>query len=813
MTKQTSPLLYGSIMDEEISIETESSNAGVVRYQKQCENAIKRGEGSKLKPMEKMMLSWWEQFVLEIRAEQKACRMGLSGVGRGVYGKTINLVDAKKIALIAMNEITSLCLIDINGATMRKVSYSVGSAIIAEIHACAMKDRKCTPKELDLLICGGTMSSKEKVRAYNHAAKMTMEDHVWDRRVCTLLGSSMIWRLIGVASVPSKNGSFERAICVRKKFRNGKSENVIELSQTAKDCLEHGNFLRKTLRPRFMPMVAPPLNWSQSDDGNINEGGHYRLRTPFVVKPSSSLRKRLTSADLKNTFSAVNAISSTPWIVNKKMLSVIKTLMDSGGGVAGLPMLNQKKLPERPAKGCSLSEKKEYGIAARAVHEINEKNASARGDLLLGLSVAERMAEYSAIWFPHQLDFRGRSYPVPIHFNHMMDDSRRGMLLFAEAKELTKDGIRWLKIHCATRWGHGIDKCDYGLRESWAESNMGKIVDWANNPLLGSGWMEAEEPFQFLQACMAIVDPSIGSRMPIHFDGTANGMQHLAAIGLDKVGGESVNLVPRTFINDIYSDIAELTKKTVSMLASDGDQMASKCEPFICRSLVKQPVMTSVYGVTRSGTREQMIPRLIDQGAKRGDAVKMAHWLSGIVVGVLSNQCGGAVGIMDWLQKSVKDILKHNKKCAPIEWTSPLGFPVLQPYWNQKSSTIHCHLNSISLRVPNESDKQNVRRNVNGIVANYIHTLDSCHMGMTAIECEANGILFAAVHDSYWTHASTGEKLCSILRDQFVRLHKTNPISILKKEWESRYKIELSNLPEKGSLEIEQIKNSTYFFS
>lgn len=36
---------------------------------------------------------------------------------------------------------------------------------------------------------------------------------------------------------------------------------------------------------------------------------------------------------------------------------------------------------------------------------------------------------------------------------------------------------------------------------------------------------------------------------------------------------------------------------------------------------------------------------------------------------------------------------------------------------------------------------------------NYIHSLDSTHMMMTALRCKQEGITFAGVHDSFWTHA------------------------------------------------------------
>lgn len=36
---------------------------------------------------------------------------------------------------------------------------------------------------------------------------------------------------------------------------------------------------------------------------------------------------------------------------------------------------------------------------------------------------------------------------------------------------------------------------------------------------------------------------------------------------------------------------------------------------------------------------------------------------------------------------------------------------------------------------------------------NYIHSLDSTHMMMTALRCKEEAVTFAGVHDSFWTHA------------------------------------------------------------
>ena len=46
--------------------------------------------------------------------------------------------------------------------------------------------------------------------------------------------------------------------------------------------------------------------------------------------------------------------------------------------------------------------------------------------------------------------------------------------------------------------------------------------------------------------------------LPIHQDGSCNGLQHYAALGRDTVGAESVNLAPADRPQDVYSNVANL---------------------------------------------------------------------------------------------------------------------------------------------------------------------------------------------------------------------------------------------------------------
>ena len=103
-----------------------------------------------------------------------------------------------------------------------------------------------------------------------------------------------------------------------------------------------------------------------------------------------------------------------------------------------------------------------------------------------------------------------------------------------------------------------------------------------------------------------------------------------------------------------------------------------------------------------------------------------------------------------------------------------------------------------------------VRKQVDGIVAHFIHSLDAAHMIRTIIRLEAEGIRhFAMVHDSYGVHACDVDLLNRVLREEFVRIH-SEPIlqNFLDKQRKAH-----PDLPQPGSLDIRQVLTSPYFFA
>jgi DNA-directed RNA polymerase len=155
---------------------------------------------------------------------------------------------------------------------------------------------------------------------------------------------------------------------------------------------------------------------------------------------------------------------------------------------------------------------------------VNSERHSQRCDTELKLSVARKMKDEEAFYYPHNMDFRGRAYPMPPHLNHLGSDLCRGVLEFAEGRPMGISGLRWLKIHLANLYAGGVDKLSLDGRLAFTENHLDDIFDSADRPLEGSRWwLQAEDPFQCLAVCISLTEalrsPSpetVLSHIPIH---------------------------------------------------------------------------------------------------------------------------------------------------------------------------------------------------------------------------------------------------------------------------------------------------------
>ncbi|KAK6157754.1 hypothetical protein DH2020_012002 [Rehmannia glutinosa] len=224
-------------------------------------------------------------------------------------------------------------------------------------------------------------------------------------------------------------------------------------------------------------------------------------------------------------------------------------------------------------------------------------------------------------------------------------------------------------------------------------------------------------------------------------DGSCNGLQHYAALGRDKLGAAAVNLVME--ISLLMFTQGLLQEDAAGDPATDPNVMRARLLiDQVDRKLVKQTVMTSVYGVTYIGARDQIKRRLKERGAIEDDTelFACACYAAKTTLTALGEMFEAARSIMSWLGDCAKIIANENQ---PVRWTTPLGLPVVQPYRKLGRHMIKTSLQVLTLQ--RETDKVMAKRQRTAFPPNFVHSLDGSHMMMTAIACSEAGLSFAAV--------------------------------------------------------------------
>ncbi|KAL6753198.1 mitochondrial single-subunit RNA polymerase [Haematococcus lacustris] len=452
------------------------------------------------------------------------------------------------------------------------------------------------------------------------------------------------------------------------------------------------------------------------------------------------------------------------------------------------------------------------------------------------LSLAQQLAAHPAFYLPHNIDFRGRAYPIPPYLHHLGDDVSKGLLQFAQGQPLGRHGLSWLMVQLANCYGHGKDKLPMAGRLQWGQSCLHSCMEAAADPLspAGSWWRDGESPWRLLATALEIAaalksgnPTSFLSRLPVHQavlfhflclvlqDGSCNGLQHYAALARDYRGAAAVNLVPSDKPQDVYSAVANEVGRRIREDAAAGigeaRTLLARNKGTVDRKLVKQTVMTSVYGVTAMGARDQVANRLTERGwNKDGELEKVSRYVAQQTLASIGSLFANAQGVKDWLADCAKQVARSG---VPVTWTSPIGFPCSQPYFREKERTrVATSLVSITL-TPGLSTTVDLSKQRSAFAPNFVHSLDAAHMMMTAQECARQGITFAGVHDSYWTHAGNVDALGQILRDKFVELHRQPLLSNLAEELASRSGAQLAEVPPLGDFDLELVKSSVYFFA
>ena len=110
-------------------------------------------------------------------------------------------------------------------------------------------------------------------------------------------------------------------------------------------------------------------------------------------------------------------------------------------------------------------------------------------------------------------------------------------------------------------------------------------------------WTKADDPWQCLATCIELRsalesdDPhAYLSSLPVHQDGTCNGLQHYAALGGDVKGAAQVNLSVTDRPSDVYTYVANMVERLLEEDLKKGDKYASMLVGRVSRKVVKQTV-------------------------------------------------------------------------------------------------------------------------------------------------------------------------------------------------------------------------------
>lgn len=602
---------------------------------------------------------------------------------------------------------------------------------------------------------------------------------------------------------------------------------------------------------RLCPTIIPPKPWE-----SYEEGGYYgelqsstsllRLRDQRTAFGKRYLKK-LGQMELASVRKAINSIQATPWKINAKILEVMQRIVELGGGRAGIPYINEAPkpmiLPENPSE----EQLKDY----RKVMVGYYKDETSRKSLALraigNIKTAEEFSKYDQIYFPCNMDFRGRVYPLP-SFSFQGDDLNKGLILFADAPACEDmEDIDWLAVHGANL--AGVDKVSYDDRKQWVKDNEQDILASAIDPLGHTFWMNQDEPCQFLAFCFEwqawktwetkhSSPKGFVSGIPIAFDGTCSGLQHFSAILRDPVGGAAVNLLPSDKPNDIYGVVAAKVNEAIAQDLKTGtiDDVVDTKIKFgtktlaqvwhmhgVTRKVTKRSVMTLAYGSKEYGFRDQIYEDIIskDMQEQKENSVfsdancwQASAYMAKLIWNAVRTTVVAAVEGMKWLQDCAKLV---TKKGQVVTWTTPMGLPIQQSYMECESRQVRlrCAGKNIRLYSLNMTGNIDKRAQAQGVAPNFIHSMDASHLQLTVCNAVDAGIHhFAMIHDSYGAPVAQAKHMYKVVRESFIKMYTDHDVlESFRDDMKKLSDTKLPDFPARGILDLNEIIKSKYIFS
>jgi DNA-directed RNA polymerase len=363
-------------------------------------------------------------------------------------------------------------------------------------------------------------------------------------------------------------------------------------------------------------------------------------------------------------------------------------------------------------------------------------------------------------------------------------------------------------------------------RALWVNNNLDFIKSISLHEVIDQS---AEKPYSLLACSHEVTNylraKSQGKKyysgFPIPIDGSNNGWQHLAAMSKDKQAGTLVSLVPTPIQKDFYVAVA---KELITIMPNwfEKKQMPMK---HIRKGIAKRGSMTRAY----SAGKQRIAKNMYDDCHVEGFTVKydidqdQCNDLASNLIKAINSVCAGPLKTTKYLQKIAEHELNSGRN--NISWHTPSGFPVVYKAYLQherkQRGTIKgivgnkdgriMHVIKVDVLNKETGEKVPCRRSfASGISPNVVHSYDAAHMANTIVGFNGS---FGAVHDSFSTHADEVDFLQEVTKMTFVAQYDTdNFFNTLQDTLMQNKETFTFAQPELGSLDLQDVYNSKYFF-
>ena len=815
------------LLEQQVDLEKGMTGLGEARYRSRVEKNVKRGAEDSTAYGTTILSRCTDDVAEGIREFLRDAEGGRPGKRHAAI-KYLKQLDARVIAFLGLK-----CVLASISREMRIqfVAKSIGAMVEDEVRYREVREEDS--KYYRYLKQEANKRDDYRNKRATVNTHLMYSDHDWegwDEKARVHVGMKVIDIIISTIGLVEKAHVYE-----------GPKKTVLYLkpTQETRDWINRRNDAAALLVPVYEPMVVPPRDWTSPTQGGYLT--RYVKPVRMVKTNNQEYLEELSNVEMPEVYDAVNAAQRTAWSVNLFILDVLNTIWDNSSTHGSIPSRYDLDLPPKPHDIETNEEaRKEWRIAAAKVYKENRETLSKRTQFAYALTTANKYHLFSELYFPYQLDFRGRIYAVP-QFNPQGPDFMKALLHFAEAKPLTDESAPFLAIHLANCGAYDkIDKAPLEDRVQWVYDNEARIVSCARDPFGDLWWTEADAPFEFLAACnewAGWLEHGDGylSRIPVALDGSCSGIQHFSMALKDEVGGAAVNLTAAEKPADIYSLVMD---KAYDQMKADAAQDEDPSRRDVAlqwlafepgRSCFKRPTMTYGYGSREYGFRDQIMTDTLKPAYRAyqkgegswpfdGDGFMASLYMAKTIAAAVDRVVVKAAEAMAWLKDTASLVASEG---LPIHWTTPDGFVVLQAYKDTKASRIETMIagSRVVVTLRQALDGVDKRLQAQGISPNFVHSLDGTHLRLSVVRAHQEGInSFALVHDSFGTHAADTPRFFQLLRETLVEMYQSGDViedfrSEIMEQLEPKKRDRLKETPTRGHLELEAVLESSFCFA